>query len=419
MKQPDLEPISLCRICGNQELVPILDLGNQSLTGIFPKERESDVQTGPLILVKCFGEGPGICGLVQLQHSYDPDDLYSTNYGYRSGLNNSMVDHLENLVREIETQLDLETDDIVLDIGSNDSTLLRSFSRPDIRPVGIDPTGEKFREFYPKNITLIPQFFSKAVFQEHFGTEKAKIITSIAMFYDLETPISFVEQIRDVLDENGVWVFEQSYLPSMLAMNAYDTVCHEHLEYYGLKQIKWILDQTGLKIVDVNFNQINGGSFRVTAALKSSSYVEATTLVQRILSEEESKQLDTLLPYSQFEKRVSRHKDELRSLLEKLKMEGAQIAGYGASTKGNVLLQYCNISSDELPWVADINPDKFGKYTPGTGIPIVSETYAKSMGTDHFLVLPWHFKENILAREREFLREGKHLIFPLPTVHVV
>lgn len=417
--QPDLDPISSCRICGNQDLVQILDLGNQSLTGVFPKERESDVQTGPLILVKCFGEDPGVCGLVQLQHSYDPDDLYSTNYGYRSGLNNSMVDHLGNLVREIETQVDLETDDIVLDIGSNDSTLLRFFARSDIRPVGIDPTGEKFREFYPKNVILIPQLFSKDVFQEYFRAEKAKVITSIAMFYDLETPFTFVDQIRDVLDENGIWVFEQSYMPTMLAMNAYDTVCHEHLEYYGLKQIKWILDRSGLKIVDVKFNQINGGSFRVTAALKSSSYVEAATLVQRIINDEENKQLDTLLPYNQFKKRVSQHKDELRSLLEKLNMEGAQIAGYGASTKGNVLLQYCDISSKELPWVAEINPDKFGKYTPGTGIPIVSEEYAKSMGIDHFLVLPWHFKENILAREREFLLEGKHLIFPLPTIHVV
>ena len=417
--QPNLDPISSCRICGNQELVQILDLGNQRLTGVFPKDKESDMQTGPLILVKCFGDDPGVCGLVQLQHSYDPDDLYSTNYGYRSGLNNSMVDHLKNLVRELEAQVNIETDDIVLDIGSNDSTLLRSFGRPDVRLVGVDPTGEKFREFYPANVNLISLYFSKDVFQEYFGTEKAKVITSIAMFYDLETPFTFVEHICDVLDENGIWVFEQSYLPTMLAMNAYDTVCHEHLEYYGLKQIKWILDRSGLKIVDVKFNQINGGSFRVTAAPKSSSYVEAATLVQRIISDEENKNLDTLLPYRQFKNRVSQHKGELKNLLEKLKIEGAQIAGYGASTKGNVLLQYCEISSDELPFVAEINPDKFGKFTPGTGIPIVSEEYAKSMGIDHFLVLPWHFKENILAREREFLLDGKHLIFPLPTMHVV
>jgi hypothetical protein len=233
------------------------------------------------------------------------------------------------------------------------------------------------------------------------------------MFYDLESPLSFMQQVYELLADEGVWVFEQSYMPTMLSMNSYDTVCHEHLEYYRLKQIKWMTDRAGFKILDVEFNQINGGSFSVMVARQGSSYRQANDLVGRILKSEEKLGLHTLKPYKAFQKRVSQHKEKFKAQIQKLKKDGKKVLGYGASTKGNVILQYCGFSEKDIPFIAEVNPDKFGSYTPGTLIPIISEAEAKIMKPDYFVVLPWHFKENIIMREKKFLKEGGKLLFPL------
>jgi len=414
------EEIEKCRICGNTNLEAIIHLGNQFLTGVFPKTRKEGVTSGPMELVKCReGREDRFCGLVQLKHSYDSKEMYGLNYGYRSALNQSMVEHLHQKVKNILERVAIAPNDIIVDIGSNDSTLLQTYPHEGPILVGIDPTGIKFRGYYPDHIQLIPEFFSAESFKRCFGKEKAKVITSIAMFYDLEDPLDFMRQIYDILANEGIWVFEQSYMPTMLEKNAYDTICHEHAEYYRLKQIKWMTDKVGLKIIDVEFNEVNGGSFSVVAAKASSPFRENTALVEKVLKEEESKGLNTLKPYEAFKKRVFRHRDQLRQQIEKIKSDNQLILGYGASTKGNVILQFCEFTEEDIPFIAEINKDKFGCFTPGTGIPIITEAEAKALKPDYFLVLPWHFRNNILTRERKHLESGGKFLFPLPEIEAV
>jgi len=329
-----------------------------------------------------------------------------------------MVAHLRNKVENLLRMVPVGVGDVVLDIGSNDGTLLSCYPEgPTL--VGMDPTAAKFRSFYQDRIKVIPDFFSSDTFQSELGGQKAKVVTSIAMLYDLENPISFVEQIASILAEDGIWHFEQSYMPSMLEVNAYDTICHEHVEYYGLKQIQWMLDRCGLKILDVATNDINGGSFAVTAALASSALHPNSTNLQRILDAESAAALDALSPYEAFAKRVAVHRNDLLATLEEITASGATILGYGASTKGNVILQYCGLTAAEIPAIAEVNPDKFGSFTPGTQIPIISETEAHARKPDYFLVMPWHFRENLLAREKPFLDRGGKMLFPLPRIEIV
>ena len=344
--------------------------------------------------------------------------MYGENYGYRSSLNGSMVQHLRDKVEALCAFITLEENDLVLDIGSNDGTTL-SFYPNEVTRVGMDPTADRFREFYKPGIQVIADFFSAERFMREFGDKKAKIVTSIAMFYDLEHPLEFVEQIARVLHDDGIWHFEQSYMPLMLTMTAYDTICHEHLEYYGLRQIEWMLKYAGLKLVDVELNDVNGGSFAVTVAKANSHFEPNTAGIEKVLRDEDEAETGTANPFEQFAQRVSAHRDELVALIDQLAGEGAKVLGYGASTKGNVILQYCGITPERLPFIAEVNEDKFGCFTPGTGIPIVSEANARAMHPDYWLVMPWHFRTNLIQREAEFLRGGGKMIFPLPTIEVV
>lgn len=408
------ERIEKCRICGNANLVRVLDLGEQMLTGIFPKERGATVTVGPLCLVKCTGESD-VCGLLQLEHSYDLGEMYGENYGYRSGLNASMVAHLHGKVKKLLDQVKLHDGDLVVDIGSNDSTTLRAYPSSGPVLVGIDPTGVKFRDYYPPHIQLIPDFFSSALLKEFFPAKKAKVITSFSMFYDLEDPIAFMREIREVLADDGVWVFEQSYLPTMLEMHSYDTVCHEHLEFYALHQIKWMTDRVGFKILDVELNDVNGGSFSVMVS-KSQGDVTPTRSVRQILDDERKQGLDTLAPYEAFAECAAKSKRDLLEFVRAAHADRKTIAALGASTKGNVLLQYCGLTEKEIYSIGEINADKFGCYTPGTWIPIVPEGDLLAMKPDFLLVLPWHFRE-FFEESKRF--SGMNLVFPLPEVKIL
>lgn len=406
--------INNCRLSQSEYLISVLDLGHQFLTGVFPKDRSEKITKGPLRLVWCPDSG-----LLQLNHSYDSNEMYGENYGYRSGLNQSMVNHLNNKVLHLERRFPLNSGDVVLDIGSNDATLLKSYATKNIRRVGIDPTAIKFSSFYPPEISLVPEFFSS---DAYFSVESkpAKLVTSIAMFYDLESPVDFAKQIETILDKDGVWHFEQSYMPSMLRLNSYDTICHEHLEYYSLSVVKKILEKAGLRILNVGMNSINGGSFAVSAIKSSNkSHTPNQVIIDWLLGQEERMGLNTPRPYRDFEERVFRHREDLTRLIRSLNAGGKKILGYGASTKGNVLLQFCGLTSDDIPAIAEINEDKFGHFTPGTGIPIVSEKEAYGMKPDYYLVLPWHFKESIIRREKEYLTTGGKMIFPFPEIEII
>lgn len=408
-----METINKCRISGESNLVDILSLGDQYLTGVFPSSKEEKITKGPLDLVWAKESG-----LLQLKHSYDLGEMYGDNYGYRSGLNSSMVEHLSNKIISLENLVELDPNDIVIDIGSNDATSLKAYSKPCIR-LGIDPTGLKFKDYYSDDITLIPDFFTKELFINKFNGKKAKIVTSIAMFYDLEDPKKFAKDIYEILDDNGIWHFEQSYMPSMLKTNAYDTICHEHLEFYSLKVVKELLESVNLKIIDVQTNSINGGSFAVTASRADANYSVNDVLIDWMLFQEGQMKLDTISPYLAFKERIFEHRDSLRKLILSLVKSGKKVYGYGASTKGNVLLQFCKFTPEEIPFIAEVNQEKFGKYTPGTQIKIISEEEAKMNKPDYFLVLPWHFKDNILGREKEYLKTGVKFIFPLPEIEII
>jgi hypothetical protein len=402
-----------CRVSGSSSLLPVLDLGEQEMTGVFPASVDENVTVGPLRLVWCPESG-----LLQLAHTYNLGEMYGDNYGYRSGLNQSMVAHLTTKIHELERFTDLKPGDAVLDIGSNDAVSLKAYRTPSIIRTGIDPTGEKFRQYYPADIRLVPDFFSAAAYRGT-GGPAPKIVTSISMFYDLENPIAFAREIESILAPGGIWHFEQSYMPSMLRMTSYDTVCHEHIEYYSLSVVKRILDAVDMRVVDVKMNNINGGSFAVTAVRKSDPRRGGEAVVAWLLEQEERMGLATPRPYREFEERVFRHRTDLRRLLDALKSDGKTVLGYGASTKGNVVLQFCGIGPDLLPAVAEVNTDKFGKLTPGTHIPIISEAEARAMKPDYFLVLPWHFRDGIVRREAEYLAGGGRMIFPFPEIEIV
>lgn len=407
--------VEKCRICGNINLVRVLDLGDQMLTGIFPKERNTNITVGPLRLVKCVGTDD-VCGLVQLEHSYDLREMYGENYGYRSGLNASMVAHLHGKVKKILGQIDLAEGDLVVDIGSNDSTTLQAYPENGPVLVGIDPTGVKFHNYYPSHIQLIPDFFSSSLIRESFPGKKTKIVTSFSMFYDLEDPIAFMREIYEVLADDGVWVFEQSYMPTMLDTNSYDTVCHEHLEFYALRQIKWMTDRVGFNIVDVEFNDVNGGSFSIMVSKSLGAEIKVTPSVQKILDDEDTKGLDTLEPYEAFARRAEKSKQDLLAFIASARAEDRTVTALGASTKGNVLLQYCGLTDKDIHFVGEVNVEKFGCYTPGTWIPIIPENDLLAMKPDYIIVLPWHFRK-FFEGNKKF--SGIHLVFPLPKLEVL
>ena len=409
----DVVRVTACRLCGSSDLIEVLDLGKQALTGVFPARAEDVVPTAPLALVWC-----GSCTLLQLAHSFDPTALYGENYGYRSGLNASMAHHLERKARRLETLVELSPGDVVLDIGSNDGTLLGSYATEGVRRIGIDPTASKFAEFYPEDVEVGAEFFSAAAYRK-LSDRPARIITSIAMFYDVESPVAFAQDVRDCLASDGIWHFEQAYMPTMLRSTAYDTVCHEHLEYYSLATVLRILAEAELDAIEVTFNRVNGGSFAVTAAHRGSPLRRRAALIGWFVARERRAELDTERPFRGFERRVFEHRAELVDLLATLQSEGARVMGYGASTKGNVILQFCGFTSADVEAIADVNPDKLGRLTPGSAIPIVSEEETRERRPDFLVVFPWHFRDGIIAREEEYLRQGGRLIFPLPEIEIL
>ena len=405
--------ISNCRSCHSHSLKYVSTLGGQYLTGIFPNSTNQRVPKGDLGMVIC-----SKCSLLQLKNSFDPDVMYGDNYGYLSSLNLHMVKHLKSKSDKLKKISQLEKGDIVIDIGSNDGTSLKNYNK-DFILIGIDPTIKKLKKFYRKDIITISDFFSKNSVDRYLNKKKAKIITTLSMFYDLPSPVDFAKDIYECLDDQGVWHLEQSYMPMMIKNTSYDTICHEHLEYYSLKSIKYILDITGFKIIDLEFNDINGGSFAITVSKKNSKHKENSKIIEWLLKKEDIYKYNSFLTHKNFFQNAEKHKKLFRELLLNLKDMKKKIIGYGASTKGNVILQYCGINSQILDVIVDVNKDKHNKFTPGSKIKIVEESFIKKLKPDFMLVMPWHFKSFILNKEKSFLNSGGKLIFPLPDIEIV
>ena len=401
--------INKCRICKSTSLTKIFNLGNLVYTGIFPKYKNTRVPSGNLSLIHCRK-----CKLLQLEDNFNSEVMYGSNYGYMSSLNNSMENHLKVKSQNLIKKYQLNKNKNILDIGSNDGTFLKYFSNKN-NLFACDPTIFKFKNHYKKKIKLISKFFSS----KYFKSKKFNLISSIAMFYDLPDPVKFATDVKSILDDNGIWHIELSYMPLMLKMNSYDTICHEHLEYYSLNSLKYLMDMVGLKIIKISFNNINGGSIAIDVAKKYSSFKEVSKQIKSILNVEKRKKYNEINTQKKFFVNCKKNKTLLVNLLKKLKRKNKVVYGYGASTKGNVILQYCKIKDNLINKIVEINKFKYNRYTPGTKIKIISESEAKSMNPDYYLVLPWHFKKSILKREKFFLKKGGKMIFPLPNIQII
>ncbi|MBD1827834.1 class I SAM-dependent methyltransferase [Microcoleus vaginatus GB1-A2] len=409
-----------CRVCGSSALTNVINLGEQHLQGSFikPGKEEPPFRKIPLSLVRCDPlKDEKACGLLQMEHTVPPEVLYSA-YWYRSGTNQTMRSHLQGIAEEASSLIGKDKA-LVLDIGCNDGTLLNCYPEEFIK-FGVDPSD--LAQEITGDITVIQDIFPSEELITLLKGEKFDIITSIAMFYDLENPVRFCQEIKKLLAVDGVWILEMSYMPSMLKMNSYDTICHEHLEYYSLAVLEYILKQAELKIVDAVVNDINGGSIRCYAthidnfAFKNKEALQRINLLRQ---EEFDMELDTDKPYKNFQDRINVHKEELNCLLKKRKKEGNTVHLYGASTKGNTILQWCGIDHRIIDVAAERNPDKYGAYTLGTDIPIVSEEESRAMNPDYYLVLPWHFRAEFIKREQESLNKGIGMIFPLPNIEII
>lgn len=408
-----------CRVCGTKALTPVITLGEQYLQGSFVKPGKELPPTRkiPMTLVRCDPtRDERACGLLQLEHTVPPDILYSA-YWYRSGTNNTMRKHLQGIAEDALRVINKSSGNI-LDIGCNDGTLF-SFYPDSFAKFGIDPSD--VAQEIKGNVEIIQDIFPSDELLVRLSGRKMDIITSIAMFYDLEDPISFTKGIKDILAQEGIWIFEMSYMPTMLKMTSYDTICHEHLEYYSFAVIEYILSRAGLKVFNASCNEINGGSIRCYAThdsnfrYKNEQYL---TNIKTIRQQEFDLELDTDKPYKHFQDRINVHKEELITLLKQLKREGKKIHIYGASTKGNTILQWCGIDNRLIDVAAERNPDKYGAHTLGTDIPIVSEADSRAMNPDYYLILPWHFKDEFVEREKEMLGKGVGFIFPLPSIQI-
>jgi len=394
-----------CRICKTYNLVDVIDLGRQVITSRFPVYGDLSTPITNICLCLCKD-----CGLVQLKEIVNSSDMYEHAYGYRSGINGMMRKHLQDYNSEIQNKVQLHPGDSVLDIGSNDCTFLHYY--PDnLNRVGCDPTGKQFSEYYT-NATLVPTYFTQDAVSS-LGV-KFKVVSSISMFYDLPDPVQFAKDVYNVLHDEGIWTLEQSYIVTMLEKNSIDTICHEHIEYYGLNQIKTIMDKAGFKIIDVSKNECNGGSFRIYVAKQSSSHEKAVSTLDNMLDHENALELKNPNTYKKFIDRCDIEISKLKAFLK----ENPSTYIYGASTKGNCLLQYADITERDIPYAVERNLDKIGKMT-STGIKIIGEEQMRANPPEYLLVLPWHFKEDIIKRESTFLQNGGGLVFPFPTFEIV
>lgn len=406
-----MRKIKYCRSCKSKKLYYLFSLGDHYFTGIFPQNKNTTVPKGKLTLLMCKN-----CSLVQLSENFNLNKMYGNNYGYRTGLNLSMVNHIKEKVNYLKNKFEINNEDLVLDIGSNDGTLLKFFNKNNL--IGIDPTISKFSKYYPKKIKKVANFFSKKNLDKILNKKKIKLITSIAMFYDLPDPISFAKDIYNILDDEGIWHLEQSYSGYMLKNLAYDTICHEHAEYYSLKSIKYIFDKSNLKIIDIKFNEINGGSFAISVAKKNSKRKTNKLIIKKILNYEKNNKINTISMYKNFFKKINNEKAKLIKLLVNLKNKNKTIFGYGASTKGNVILQFCNLKDKQIKFICDVNKDKENCYTPGSKIKIINEKLAKKLKPDYYIVFPWHFKNFILNKEKLLIKNKTKFIFPLPKLRI-
>jgi hypothetical protein len=362
-------------------------------------------------------------------HNLAPPDTMWGQYWYRSGINQSMRDELQRIVTEVTDRVKLEEGDVWLDIACNDGTLL-SMTPKKCRRLGIDPCNDDYAKESRQHATIVQDYFSAQAYADSGISHKAKVITCIAMFYDLDNPRGFVKDLYEVLDDNGTLVLQMSYTPLMIKQLAFDNICHEHTYYYNLHSIESIFVPAGFRIVDCSLNDTNGGSFRVYLQKDVARIDSFATAPQRdvcnyrvesIFNLEKEPRYDITRKetWEEFGNKLQKLKDEVVDFIDQALAEGKTIMGYGASTKGNTLLQYFGLDHTKITAIAERSPYKFGLKTIGTNIPIISEEEMRAAQPDYLLVLPWHFIDEFERREADYLDKGGVLLVPCPNFRIV
>jgi NDP-4-keto-2,6-dideoxyhexose 3-C-methyltransferase len=402
-----------CRNCNQNRFYNLFSLGKMSYTGKFPKNDRINIPKEEIKLIMCSD-----CKLVQISKNFSLDYMYNQDYGYRTGINHTMTNHVKKLVKTINNICNLKKDEVVLDIASNDGTLLSYYS-PKLTKVGVDPLINKYKKNYKNVDYKHSSFFAKKILNKKILKKKVRVITALSVFYDLKKPNTFLKEISSIINQHdGIFVLEHADLLSIIKNNLFDTICHEHLAYYSVHIISDMCKKNNLHIFDIEKNNINGGSTRFYICHKQAKYKILSKKIAKFLQTEKKNKIDKLETYKKFFLRISAIKKELNSFLLRKKQQGKKIHGYGASTKGNLLLQYFDIGKNIITKIAERNPNKVGSFTPGLKIPIVSEQTSRSEKPDLYLVLPWHFKEEILLREKKMLEQKCKFIFPLPNIKV-
>lgn len=406
-----------CRVC-NGALVSVLSLGEHYVSDFVAPDAPDGIRA-PLELGLCRR-----CYLLQLKHTVPAETMYR-NYWYRSGTNQTMRHALADIANTAEQLIHLRAGDAVLDIGCNDGTLLAAYKTGGVFKIGFDPAENLAPLSRRVANHIVTGFFAADTWRRDapLSAPQPKIVTSIAMFYDLEDPKQFVADVKAVMHPDGVWIVQMSYLPLMLKQNEVGNICHEHLEYYGLQSFEYLLDLNDLQVVDVELNDVNGGSLRAyirNRHAEESLFGDATfrsLAAERVraMREHEIKLgLDDLRPYAEFAFWVERIKTDVVNFIREQVSKGKSVYVYGASTKGNTILQYFGLDRTLITAAAERNSAKWGKVTVGTRIPIVSEEQARAAKPDFFLVLPWHFIEEFQEREKTYLLSGGRFILPAP-----
>jgi len=405
--------IIICRNCKNNKYHNLFSLGKMSFTGKFSKNYLNDIPSAYLNLLMCKK-----CKLVQLDRNFNLKYLYGKDYGYRTGINKTMTDHVKKTVKKCSTLVNLKAKDQVLDIASNDATLLNFYPKK-IITVGVDPLANKYKKYYYTIDYKISNFFQITDIKKLNLKKKFKIVSALSVFYDLRDPNKFIREVKEILDEKGIFVLEHADLYCIIKNIIFDTICHEHLSFYSSKVIMEIIRSNGLKVFNHEYNNINGGSSRYYICHQKANYKVKKNNIKMTLLKERRIGLHSKKTFKVFFKKILNEKTKLKKLIKEINNKKLTIHGYGASTKGNVLLQFCDIGNKDVNYIADRNPLKYNLFTPGTKIKIISEKHSRSLKPDYYLVLPWHFKKEILIRENKIRQKGTKFIFPLPKVKVV
>jgi SAM-dependent methyltransferase len=412
----------VCRSCGQGDLMDVISLGNQFVSDFVLNEEEQIGHVrAPLDLIHC-PESRGGCGLVQLRHSAPASAMWGEQYWYKSGINRMIREDLADIVAKATKMRPVNPGDLVVDIGCNDGTML-GYHRSGADLLGFEPSGNVAREAAAKGIRVVRDFFNGAALRASVGERKPAIVTAISMFYDLDYPNLFLRDVKQALHPEGLFVVQQNYLKTMLKNNAFDNICHEHLEYYSLRSLNHLLDRHGLEIFDVEQNGINGGSIRTYIKHKGANFpiqdAAAKSRLEALRLAEEEDRLHSSEPYQAFAERIRDVKTKLMGFLEEEKKKGRTICGCGASTRGNVTLQYFGMSSELMDCIFDRNPDKWGLKTIGTQIPVYSPDDVDKFKPDYQVVMIWHIFRGIGDDEKAFLERGGKFLLPLPQPKIV